>query len=89
MDIERGGACLTFAFLSHTPTPYHPYNATNIYPAQDWKPLGAEQQLRQVRRVADAHLGQVAGGAEQQWCRLDSEQNHTQVSTFCISVIFF
>ena len=55
---------------------------------QDRKPLGAEQQLRQVRRVADAHLGQVAGGVEQQWCCLDPEQDHPQVSTLCY-VIFF
>ena len=47
---------------------------------QDRKPLGAEQQLRQVRGVVDADPGQDAGGAEEQRCRVDAKQNHSQVS---------
>ena len=47
---------------------------------QDREPLGAEQQLRQVRGVVDADPGQDAGGAEEQWCRVDAKQNHSQVS---------
>ena len=77
--------CSFFVTIAHKECPYI---IINIEFAQDRKPLGAEQQLRQVRRVADANLGQVAGGAEQQGCCLDSEQDHPQVSTFCNSTIF-
>ena len=47
---------------------------------QDWKSLGAEQQLCKVWGVADAYLGQVAWGAEQEWCCLDPKQNYSQVA---------
>ena len=50
------------------------------YHDQDREPLGAEQQLRQVRGVVDADPGQDAGGAEEQRCRVDAKQNHSQVS---------
>ena len=55
----------------------------NDHCCQDWKPTCAKQQLCKVWRVADANPRQAAWGAKQEWCCLDSKQNHSQVESFC------